>query len=189
MAVYTEVGDEDLDAFIAQYDIGEALSATGIAEGVENSNYLLNTKEGRISRVFPYQYLPMAQISGFYLQTENTPLALGIVESDHVEIFGTLNTRRHGTPSSLISVNSTTSRSWILTRRTRSSLCFSLRLPKARPMPCARRRSKPKDERRWPRPRFAKLGRRFQGPWLGVLVLGVTSTRSRWDHGSALNHL
>ena len=47
MAVYTEIGDEDLATFIAQYEIGEALSATGIAEGVENSNYLLNTKEGR----------------------------------------------------------------------------------------------------------------------------------------------
>ena len=47
MAVYTEIGDEDLATFIAQYEIGEALSATGIVEGVENSNYLLNTKEGR----------------------------------------------------------------------------------------------------------------------------------------------
>ena len=40
-------------------------------------------------------------------QTESTPLALGIVGSDNVEVFGTLNTRR-GTPSSLISVNFTT---------------------------------------------------------------------------------
>ena len=46
MAVYTEVGDEDLVAFVAQYDIGEALSATGIVEGVENSNYLLSTTVG-----------------------------------------------------------------------------------------------------------------------------------------------
>ena len=46
MAVYTEVGDEDLSAFVAQYDIGEALSATGIVEGVENSNYLLSTTMG-----------------------------------------------------------------------------------------------------------------------------------------------
>ena len=46
MAVYTEVGDEDLVAFVARYDIGEALAAKGIAEGVENSNYLLTTTEG-----------------------------------------------------------------------------------------------------------------------------------------------
>jgi homoserine kinase type II len=46
MAVYTEVSDAELDAFLAQYDIGEALSCKGIAEGVENSNYLLQTDQG-----------------------------------------------------------------------------------------------------------------------------------------------
>ncbi len=46
MAVYTEVGDEDLVAFVARYDIGEALSAKGIAEGVENTNYMLTTTGG-----------------------------------------------------------------------------------------------------------------------------------------------
>jgi homoserine kinase type II len=43
MAVYTEVSDEDLEAFVAQYDIGKVISFKGIAEGVENSNYLLRT--------------------------------------------------------------------------------------------------------------------------------------------------
>ncbi len=47
MAVYTEVTDEDLDAFIATYDIGHVVSCKGIAEGVENTNYLLQTSEGR----------------------------------------------------------------------------------------------------------------------------------------------
>mgnify|MGYP002783881928 CR=1 FL=1 len=46
MAVYTEVSDEDLHAFVAQYDLGGVLSAKGIAEGVENSNYLLVTDRG-----------------------------------------------------------------------------------------------------------------------------------------------
>jgi len=46
MAVYTEVGDEDLIAFVGQYDIGEVLSCKGIAEGIENSNYLLTTSAG-----------------------------------------------------------------------------------------------------------------------------------------------
>ena len=46
MAVYTEVGDEDLEAFIAEYDLGPVLSCKGIAEGVENTNYLLHTSEG-----------------------------------------------------------------------------------------------------------------------------------------------
>lgn len=43
MAVYTEVSDEDLEAFVAEYDIGTVESCKGIAEGVENSNYLLQT--------------------------------------------------------------------------------------------------------------------------------------------------
>jgi homoserine kinase type II len=44
MAVYTEIGDDELRAFAALYDIGEVLSCKGIAEGVENSNYLLTTE-------------------------------------------------------------------------------------------------------------------------------------------------
>ena len=47
MAVYTEVADEDLDAFIASYAIGALLSCKGIAEGVENSNYVVQTEAGR----------------------------------------------------------------------------------------------------------------------------------------------
>jgi homoserine kinase type II len=43
MAVYTEVPDEALTAFVARYDIGDVVSCKGIAEGVENSNYMLRT--------------------------------------------------------------------------------------------------------------------------------------------------
>ena len=46
MAVYTEVTDEELSAFIATYDIGTVLSCKGIAEGVENTNYFLHTSGG-----------------------------------------------------------------------------------------------------------------------------------------------
>ena len=47
MAVYTEVSDDALRAFLALYDIGEATSFKGIAEGVENSNYLMRTNAGQ----------------------------------------------------------------------------------------------------------------------------------------------
>ena len=43
MAVYTDVSDEALARFLAAYDVGEATAFKGIAEGVENSNYLLDT--------------------------------------------------------------------------------------------------------------------------------------------------
>ena len=46
MAVYTEVTDEELTAFVAEYEIGEPLSCKGIAEGIENSNYLLAAEGG-----------------------------------------------------------------------------------------------------------------------------------------------
>ncbi|MBL8588897.1 MAG: homoserine kinase [Methylobacteriaceae bacterium] len=46
MAVYTEITDEELAAFLARYDIGRVLSFKGIAEGVENSNFLLHTDAG-----------------------------------------------------------------------------------------------------------------------------------------------
>jgi len=47
MAVYTQVSDEALAAFLAEYDLGAPLSFMGIAEGVENSNYYLETEKGR----------------------------------------------------------------------------------------------------------------------------------------------
>ena len=44
MAVYTEVSDRELAGFVAGYDIGSVKSFRGMAEGIENSNYLLNTE-------------------------------------------------------------------------------------------------------------------------------------------------
>jgi homoserine kinase type II len=46
MAVYTEVPDDDLARFIDGYDLGGLLSCKGIAEGVENTNYLVRTERG-----------------------------------------------------------------------------------------------------------------------------------------------
>src|SRR6478609_4611497 len=46
MAVYTEVTDEALRAFLADYPLGELIAFRGIAEGVENSNYALKTAAG-----------------------------------------------------------------------------------------------------------------------------------------------
>jgi len=46
MAVYTEVSDADVAAFLDAYDLGEVVALKGIAEGVENSNFLLSTTTG-----------------------------------------------------------------------------------------------------------------------------------------------
>ncbi len=47
MAVYTRVGDADLAAFLENYALGTRLSFQEIAEGVENSNFLLQTSRAR----------------------------------------------------------------------------------------------------------------------------------------------
>src|SRR3954470_16980357 len=46
MAVYTDVSAEELGKFLAGYELGELLSYKGIAEGVENSNFLVHTGTG-----------------------------------------------------------------------------------------------------------------------------------------------
>jgi homoserine kinase type II len=49
MAVYTHLGAEDLARLIAEYDVGELVMAKGIAEGVSNSNWLVETTGGAAS--------------------------------------------------------------------------------------------------------------------------------------------
>jgi homoserine kinase type II len=46
MAVYTDVAADELAAYLSQYDLGDLLSYKGIAEGVENSNFLLHSSTG-----------------------------------------------------------------------------------------------------------------------------------------------
>ena len=48
MAVYTQVSAEQLTVLLARYDLGALVSAKGIAEGVENSNYLVDTTQCRL---------------------------------------------------------------------------------------------------------------------------------------------
>jgi homoserine kinase type II len=47
MAVYTDITDEELGALLADYALGAAISFKGVAEGIENSNFLLETEAGR----------------------------------------------------------------------------------------------------------------------------------------------
>jgi homoserine kinase type II len=43
VAVYTDISENDLSQFLSQYDVGHLTSYKGIAEGVENTNFLLHT--------------------------------------------------------------------------------------------------------------------------------------------------
>lgn len=47
MSVYTSVSDEEMHQFLHDYDLGDFISLQGIAQGITNSNYFLNTTKGR----------------------------------------------------------------------------------------------------------------------------------------------
>jgi len=47
MAVYTHISEKDLALYLAQFDIGAPVSFSGIADGVENTNYRLVTTRGK----------------------------------------------------------------------------------------------------------------------------------------------
>lgn len=70
MAVYTEVSDEEIEALAASYGLGHVLSYKGIAEGVENTNYLMATDKGRyILTLYEKRVVP-----------EDLPFFLGLME-------------------------------------------------------------------------------------------------------------
>ena len=75
MAVYTEVSDEDVATFVAEYDIGRVVALKGIAEGVENSNYLLVTETGQF----------ILTLYEKRVQEDDLPFFLGLMEhlSEH----------------------------------------------------------------------------------------------------------
>lgn len=76
MAVYTEVPDDELTRFVADYDIGEVTSFKGIAEGVENSNFLMHTDRGSfILTLYEKRVAP-----------EDLPFFLGLME--HLAVKG-----------------------------------------------------------------------------------------------------
>src|SRR5690554_892183 len=70
MAVYTDVSEAELGAFLSGYDIGQLLSYKGIAEGTENSNFSLHTTHG------PY-FLTLYEKR---VDTADLPFFLGLME-------------------------------------------------------------------------------------------------------------
>ncbi|MFM5924405.1 MAG: homoserine kinase [Novosphingobium sp.] len=81
MAVYTHLGAEDLAALIAHFDVGELTSAKGIAEGVSNSNWLVETtgKDGTGARFILTMY-------EFRIEVEDLPFFLSLL--DHLAAHG-----------------------------------------------------------------------------------------------------
>ena len=46
MSVYTKITDGELESHLENYSLGKIRNFSGISEGIENSNYLLNTETG-----------------------------------------------------------------------------------------------------------------------------------------------
>ena len=65
MAVYTHLGAEALARLIGEYDVGELISAKGIAEGVSNSNWLVETTKGRFILTMYERRIDTAQLPFF----------------------------------------------------------------------------------------------------------------------------
>ncbi len=66
MAVYTQVSAEALARFLVGYNHGELVSAKGIAEGVENSNYLVDTTTGRFILTLYEKRVDLADLPFFF---------------------------------------------------------------------------------------------------------------------------
>lgn len=91
MAVYTQVPAEALAAFLARYDAGELVSAKGIAEGVENSNYLVETTRGRFILTLYERRVAAADLPYFmalldHLAAKGLPVPPAIKDRSGVEI-------------------------------------------------------------------------------------------------------
>ncbi len=81
MAVYTHLGAEELAALIGHYDVGELVSAKGIAEGVSNSNWLIETtgQDAKGARFILTMYERRIEL-------EDLPYFLGLL--DHLSAQG-----------------------------------------------------------------------------------------------------
>jgi homoserine kinase type II len=66
LAVYTQLGPEDVSPLLAQYDAGELVSLKGIAEGVENSNFLVETTKSRFILTLYESRVDPADLPFFY---------------------------------------------------------------------------------------------------------------------------
>ena len=80
MSVFTKVSHAELEAFLAQYDLGTLIGYTGIGEGIENTNYFVDTSRGRWVLTL-FERLNYADL----------PFFLGLME----------HLARHGYPSAL----------------------------------------------------------------------------------------
>lgn len=91
MAVYTQVSAEALAGFLTRFDVGTLVSAKGIAEGVENTNYLVDTTVGRYILTLYEKRVAADDLPFFlalldHLAERGLPVPLAIKDRDGVAI-------------------------------------------------------------------------------------------------------
>jgi homoserine kinase type II len=102
MAVYTHIELEALARFLEDYPLGPALSFKGIAEGVENSNYLLDTEQGRFILTLYEKRVHKEDLPFFlglleHLSARGLPCPLPVKRKD-----GSPISTLHGRPAALV---------------------------------------------------------------------------------------
>ena len=91
MAVYTHVPAEMLAELVARYDLGTLISAKGIAEGVENSNYMVETERARIILTLYERRVDAADLPFFlalldHLADRGLPVPRALRDHDGVQL-------------------------------------------------------------------------------------------------------
>ena len=101
MSVYTSVSDEEMRAFLTQYDLGGFVSLQGIAQGITNSNYFLTTTTGRyvltVFEVLKQEELPFFLELSRHLSSNGVACPAPIVRKD-----GKLDSVLVGKPACLV---------------------------------------------------------------------------------------
>lgn len=100
MAVFTPISPQDLDAFLADYDVGQQVSYSGIAAGIENTNYFVTTTGGEFVLTI-FEKLSSEQLP-FYLELMDHLGRKGVACARPIPLqSGALQTTLHGKPAAL----------------------------------------------------------------------------------------
>ncbi len=111
MSVYTSISDEEMRAFLADYDLGGFVSLQGIAQGITNSNYFLTTSQGRfvltVFEVLTQEELPFFLALKQHLSENGVACPAPIARKD-----GRLDSVLAGKPACLVTCLQGSDTSW-----------------------------------------------------------------------------
>lgn len=111
MSVYTSVSDEEMRAFLTQYDLGKFVSLQGIAQGITNSNYFLTTSCGRyvltVFEALKQEELPFFLKLNQHLSEKGVACAAPVARKD-----GKLDSVLLGKPACLVACLKGSDTSW-----------------------------------------------------------------------------